>query len=198
MNTGSYKGVDTMPKIINGIEDKIYDAAYELFSKKGYESVNMRMVAEETGIAVGTLYNYHKNKKSLYISVLENSWQETLTKLDKIMDGEDESEKLKKLVDVLYTEISARKGIAQELIKASELKEIKETVINKLKMELSKRIEEALDYHQNYKNIDLNQDTKKRLVKLIFVEVIALNDEFQKEKQKNIQFIMNSVNTLME
>ncbi|MFO7814974.1 MAG: TetR/AcrR family transcriptional regulator [Halanaerobiales bacterium] len=187
-----------MPKIINGIEDKIYDAAYELFSKKGYESVNMRMVAEETGIAVGTLYNYHKNKKSLYISVLENSWQETLTKLDKIMDGEDESEKLKKLVDVLYTEISARKGIAQELIKASELKEIKETVINKLKMELSKRIEEALDYHQNYKNIDLNQDTKKRLVKLIFVEVIALNDEFQKEKQKNIQFIMNSVNTLME
>lgn len=198
MNTGSYKGVDTMPKIINGIEDKIYDAAYELFSKKGYESVNMRMVAEETGIAVGTLYNYHKNKKSLYISVLENSWQETLTKLDKIMDDEDESEKLKKLVDVLYTEISARKGIAQELIKASELKEIKETVINKLKMELSKRIEEALDYHQNYKNIDLNQDTKKRLVKLIFVEVIALNDEFQKEKQKNIQFIMNSVNTLME
>jgi len=36
-----------MPKIIEGIEQNIYNAAYELFSKKGYESVNMKMVASE-------------------------------------------------------------------------------------------------------------------------------------------------------
>ncbi|MCF8000976.1 MAG: TetR/AcrR family transcriptional regulator [Halanaerobiales bacterium] len=186
-----------MPKIIDGIEEKIYNAAYELFSQKGYEFVNMKMVANKTGIAVGTLYNYHKNKKSLYLSVLENSWQETLNKLDEIMDNEKKSKKLVRLITVLYTEISARKGIAQELIKSSELKEIKKKVINKLKNKLLIRIEEALDCHKDYRNAEVDQETKKRLVKLIFIEIIAMNNEFHDDKQKNIEFIMNSVNSML-
>ena len=186
-----------MPKIIDGIEEKIYNAAYELFSKKGYESVNMKMVANKTDIAVGTLYNYHKNKKSLYLSVLENSWQETLHKLDKIIEDKENGDKLENLVNELYTEISARKGIAQELIKASELKEIKKKVINKLKNKLLIRIEEALECHKDYKNAEVDQETKKRLVKLIFIEIIAMNNEFHDDKQKNIEFIMNSVNSIL-
>lgn len=186
-----------MPKIIDGIEEKIYNAAYELFSKKSYESVNMKMVANKTGIAVGTLYNYHKNKKSLYLSVLENSWQETLTKLDQIMENEEESEKLENLVTELYTEISVRKGIAQELMKSSELKEIKKKVINKLKNKLLIRIEEALECHKEYKSAELDPETKKRLVKLVFIEIIAMNNEFHGDRQKNIEFIMNSVNSML-
>jgi AcrR family transcriptional regulator len=186
-----------MPKIIDGIEQKIYNAAYELFSKKGYESVNMKMVANKTGIAVGTLYNYHKNKKGLYLSVLENSWQGTLNKLDQIMKDKEDGEKLENLVIELYNEISARKGIAQELIKASELKEIKKRVINKLKNKLLVRIEEALDCHKEYKKVEIDQDTKKRLVKLVFIEIIAMNNEFHDDKQKNIDFIMNSVNSIL-
>ncbi len=186
-----------MPKIIDGIEEKIYNAAYELFSKRSYESVNMKMVANKTGIAVGTLYNYHKNKKSLYLSVLENSWEETLTKLDKIMKSEDEGEKFKSLITILYNEISARKGIAQELMKSSELLKIKKKVINKLKSELLIRIGEALDCHQEYKNAEIDQETKKRLVKLVFIEIIAMINEFYDDKQKNIEFIMNSVNSIL-
>lgn len=186
-----------MPKIIDGVEEKIYNAAYELFSKKGYESVNMKMVANKTGIAVGTLYNYHKNKKSLYLSVLENSWQETLTKLDKILENEKESEKLEKLVTELYTEISARKGIAQELMKSSELKEIKKKVINKLKNELLIRIEKALECHKKYKGVELDPETKKRLVKLVFIEIIAMNNEFHDDREKNIEFIINTVNSML-
>lgn len=187
-----------MPKIIDGVEEKINNAAYELFSKKGYESVNMKMVAKKTGIAVGTLYNYHKNKKSLYLSVLENSWQETLNKLDKIMENEEERKKLENLVAELYTEISARKGIAQELMKSSELKEIKRKVINKLKNELLIRIEEALECHKEYKNAELGRETKKRLVKLVFIEIIAMNNEFHDDKQKNIEFIMDLVNSMLK
>lgn len=187
-----------MPKIIDGIKEKIYNSAYELFSKKGYEYVNMKMVANKTGIAVGTLYNYHKNKKSLYLSVLENSWKETLTELDEIIEKKDGSEKLKSFITELYTEISARKGIAQELIKSSELKELKKKDVNKLKKELLKRIEKVLECHKDYKNAVLDQDTKKRLVKLIFIEIIAMNNEFHGERQENINFIVNSVNCILE
>ncbi|KXS49265.1 MAG: TetR family transcriptional regulator, partial [Halanaerobium sp. T82-1] len=48
-----------MPKIINNLRSKISRAAYQLFSEKGYSAVSMKIVAEETGIAVGTLYNYY-------------------------------------------------------------------------------------------------------------------------------------------
>ena len=60
-----------MPKIINSLRGKISRAAYQLFSKKGYSAVSMKIVAEETGIAVGTLYNYYANKEELFIKVIE-------------------------------------------------------------------------------------------------------------------------------
>ena len=113
------------------------------------------------------------------------------------MENKEDGEKLENLVIELYNEISARKGIAQELIKAGELKEIKKRVINKLKTKLLVRIEEALDCHKEYKNVEIAQDNKKRLVKLVFIEIIAMNNEFHDDKQKNIDFIMNSVNSIL-
>ncbi|HHU92132.1 MAG TPA: TetR/AcrR family transcriptional regulator, partial [Halanaerobiaceae bacterium] len=51
-----------MPKIIDNIEQKIYENALSLFAAKGYNQVSMKNVAEASGIAVGTLYNYYSNK----------------------------------------------------------------------------------------------------------------------------------------
>ena len=62
--------VNVVPKIINNLRGKISRAAYQLFSKKGYSAVSMKIVAEETGIAVGTLYNYYTNKEELFLSLI--------------------------------------------------------------------------------------------------------------------------------
>ena len=187
-----------MPKIIDNIEEKIYNAAFDLFTNKGYDSVNMKMVAKKTGIAVGTLYNYHQNKKRLYLAVFKNSWEDTFKKIDTVLNKEDPEVKLERLINVLYTDISQRRGFAQELIKSSELKELGMKVVEELKYELKGKIKEALIDYEKHKNINIPKDKRKRLVQLIFTEIIALNSEFSAEKEKNIDFIMELVNSTLE
>lgn len=74
-----------MPKIIDGIEDKIFSSAFNLFSQHGYKNVDMKIIAKSSGIAVGTLYNYYPNKQTLFLNVFNKSWIETFEKLDNII-----------------------------------------------------------------------------------------------------------------
>ncbi len=187
-----------MPKIIDNIEEKIYNAAFELFTNKGYDSVNMKMVAKKTGIAVGTLYNYHQNKKRLYLAVFKNSWEDTFKKIDTVLNKEDPDNKLESLINVLYTDISQRRGFAQELIKSSELKELGMKFVEDLKNKLKSKIKEALKAYARCKKANITEGKKARLVQLIFTEIIALNSEFGAEKEKNIDFIMELVNSTLK
>ena len=187
-----------MPKIIDNIEEKIYNAAFELFTNKGYDSVNMKMVAKKTGIAVGTLYNYHQNKKQLYLDVFKNSWEDTFNKIDTILKEENRKDKLKSLINILYTDISKRRGFAQELIKSSELKELGMKFVEELKNKLKGKIKDALTDYARYKKANMSEGKKARLVQLVFTEIIALNSEFGAEKEKNIDFIMYLINSTVK
>ncbi len=51
-------------------KDAILDAARTVFSRKGYADTAVDDVAEEAGIAKGTLYLYFKSKECLYLSAL--------------------------------------------------------------------------------------------------------------------------------
>ncbi|MBX7362623.1 TetR/AcrR family transcriptional regulator [Clostridium chauvoei] len=95
-----------MPKVIENLQEKIFDAAIKLFGEKGYENVDMKAIAKESNIAVGTLYNYYSNKRGLYIKVLESSWEGTFNKLQKIVISDlSDREKINKIVEYLYYDI---------------------------------------------------------------------------------------------
>lgn len=62
MNGGSL-----MPQILkDDIRDKILKTALEEFMIKGYVNTTMKVIAGKTGIAVGNIYRYFKNKEELY------------------------------------------------------------------------------------------------------------------------------------
>ncbi|MFW6274912.1 MAG: TetR/AcrR family transcriptional regulator [Spirochaetota bacterium] len=56
--------------------DRIYDAALELLSEKGYNSTHMRDISARAELAVGTLYNYYSSKADLYMEIMEAKWDE--------------------------------------------------------------------------------------------------------------------------
>jgi AcrR family transcriptional regulator len=62
-----------MPKTIKNVNEKIIESAVRLFSKKGYQKVKMADIAVNSNIAVGTLYNYYKNKRTLFLQLLNGS-----------------------------------------------------------------------------------------------------------------------------
>ena len=67
-----------MPKIIKNPEDRILQAAGKRMLDKDLSSFSLRGVAAECGIAVGTIYNYFKDKESLMAAVMVQDWMDAL------------------------------------------------------------------------------------------------------------------------
>ena len=60
------KKESTIPK-----RKQILDAALTVFSRKGYGEATIPDIAQEAGVAVGTIYNYYQGKRHLLISIIE-------------------------------------------------------------------------------------------------------------------------------
>ena len=48
----------------------LIEAGYQLFIDKGYHGTSMREIAEQSGLALGGIYNHFANKEEIFIAVL--------------------------------------------------------------------------------------------------------------------------------
>ncbi len=55
----------------NSTKDRIFMAAVDLFSQRGYSGVSVRDITREVGINEGSLYNHFKNKEALLGAIFE-------------------------------------------------------------------------------------------------------------------------------
>src|SRR5215813_13829374 len=62
---------------------RILDATLALASKGGYDAVQMRTVAEQADVALGTLYRYFPSKIHLLVAGLAGQFERTQEKLDR-------------------------------------------------------------------------------------------------------------------
>ena len=69
-----------MPKIIEDVENRILRAARQRLRGGDLSSFSARGIAEDCGIAVGTIYNYYKDKESLMAAIMAQDWQAELAK----------------------------------------------------------------------------------------------------------------------
>ncbi len=72
----------------------ICEAAIHVVSEKGYEHLTMHDVAEQAGIATGTIYNYFKNKEDLFSYVHEHVHQALDEQLDNMAQERREPREL--------------------------------------------------------------------------------------------------------
>lgn len=73
----------------------ILDAAYELFGSGGFYETKMSEVAEQAGIAKGTVYLYFKSKEELFMAVTRRDCEGFLMQLqEKLKDSESLAGKL--------------------------------------------------------------------------------------------------------
>jgi AcrR family transcriptional regulator len=66
---------------------RIKEAVLRLLSKHGSEALTMERVAEEAGVAKGTLYVYFEDKKALLEAVKEETFSTVRQELWSILDG---------------------------------------------------------------------------------------------------------------
>lgn len=59
-------------------KEEILSVSKELVAKKGMQAINMRNVAKQCGVAVGSVYNYFPSKTDLMIATIDAIWREIL------------------------------------------------------------------------------------------------------------------------
>ncbi len=65
-----------MPKVIpqykEAAKERIINAAFQVFTKKGYQQATMDDIAKEVGVSKAALYQYFKNKKELLNEIVRS------------------------------------------------------------------------------------------------------------------------------
>ena len=59
-------------------KEKIFDVSLDLFSKKGYDSVSLREIAEEVGIRKSSIYSHYSSKEAILMDIFLSSDNEIL------------------------------------------------------------------------------------------------------------------------
>jgi AcrR family transcriptional regulator len=83
--------------------ERILDASYELFSRRGIRAVGVNEVIERAGVATATLYRHFPSKDSLVLAFLEmreQRWTHDLVEAEAQRRGSDPEERLLAIFDV--------------------------------------------------------------------------------------------------
>jgi AcrR family transcriptional regulator len=113
---GHEEGVSGMARLLDRrkalMKNGIYDAAVEILTRDGYEAMTMERVAEQAGVAKGSLYNYFPNKVELLRFVHVKSFEPLEERVDSILDSEaDALEKLRLMFRAWFEYLDARRRL---------------------------------------------------------------------------------------
>ena len=180
-----------MPKIIHDLNKRIEQSALELFNAYDYNQVDMKMIAKKCNIAVGTLYNYYPNKKQLFIHIFECSWRKTSQALDKIylLDLSPE-EKLSQSIEVLYDDISQRKGMGKLIYNILSSKAMQEETTY-LFSTIFSQLARLFDNFEK-KSFSCSPTTLNiRLAKSLITQIQNAISSYPLEREENLHFIQD-------
>jgi len=91
-------------KVGSSARERILDAAYELFSRRGIRAVGVNEVIERAGVATATLYRHFPSKEKLVLAFLdlrEQRWTKDLIEAGAMGRGSNPEEQLLAIFDVL-------------------------------------------------------------------------------------------------
>ena len=68
-------------------KERIFDVSLDLFSKKGYDSVSLREIAEEVGIKKSSIYSHYPSKEAILMDIFD--YLTNLFEYDELLNNED-------------------------------------------------------------------------------------------------------------
>lgn len=166
-----------MPKLIENLKEKYIETGKQILMSEGYKALTLRMVAKKCDVALGTIYNYFKNKDELVANIMINDWlkllNETKTNCEQIENPIEGIriiyEMIRKFSDI-YSFIwkESRKIVPQDkhIMLVSQTSKLVSIVLNNNDMQLSGFIAELL-INYGIKEIDEYKNIEKYIDKLI-------------------------------
>jgi TetR/AcrR family fatty acid metabolism transcriptional regulator len=98
---------------VNDKRGLILSAAVRTFARNGYHQARMADVAQEAGVAAGTIYLYFKSKDELLISIFAEKVQAFVREFrDRVDQEQGAAAKLRKLVELHLYEMQEHQDLA--------------------------------------------------------------------------------------
>ncbi|WP_374719701.1 TetR/AcrR family transcriptional regulator [Parageobacillus toebii] len=96
-------------------KEEIIQAAMKLFAQKGYHATSMQEIAEQCGMAKGSIYNYFKSKEEIAVSIFRYHYDVLFQKISDIARDETLSarEKFEKQLSIQIEEFYRHKELVQ-------------------------------------------------------------------------------------
>ncbi len=70
-------------------EEKIFEAAFKVFQKKGFTGARMQEIADEAGINKAMLHYFFRNKEKLFEAVFMNAFGKLAPQINQIFNSDD-------------------------------------------------------------------------------------------------------------
>ena len=92
---------------------RILDAAIEVIAKKGFHNSRVSEIAEQAGVADGTIYLYFKSKEQILMTALDTAFQSFLARARKeLADQESPAIRLRKLAALHLSSLERNRSLA--------------------------------------------------------------------------------------
>ncbi len=103
-----------MPKVISNVSQKIMEAALKIYREEGFENISMRKIAQESGLAVGTVYNRFENKQDLLAQILASDIEMIKTTMMETVFGKEPEDAL---CDLIYAFVENMMNESRSIIR---------------------------------------------------------------------------------
>lgn len=133
-------------------KEKITSAAYKLFCEKGYYNTSTPEIASEAGVSVGCLYSYFKDKRTIFMELIENFYSENFKIVSKNLPrwNSDPEDGIREIVNIVIKNHEKYKGFFRELTVLCYY----DTEIVKLSDKLDEKLNMiSLEYVKHYKDL---------------------------------------------
>lgn len=176
-----------MPKVLDNPKERILKEARILLNENGYNSLSMRELAKNSNIALGTLYNYFKNKYDLVSNLFDSDWHVILLKLKKV-NGLNISfdEKIRKIKEGIEEFLDCHRGLFLEISESDTYE--KRNHIEDVMYPLYEITEDIINYHINKGELKEKIDSRKLAI-FITANIILII----KEKSLTFEDLMSII-----
>ena len=132
---------------------RISEAAVRVFSREGFHRARMKAIAEEAGVAVGTIYNYFRDKDDLLLSVFEAGIRVRMEFLEELGNTSlPVRDQIQHLLETHFAQIRQQQEVAELILyerfhRGSRLRDrvlqLQETIIRQVEAFIGKGIDEG-------------------------------------------------------
>ena len=160
---------------------KILEVALKIFTELGYHETKLDEIANQAGVAKGTLYLYFKNKADIFVQCMFDGSEKWMQEVEEIIKNDGSAyDRLRKLVELQAKVFTHSGPLIQQYIQSGEASSLGSSLAKKVMSRMRKRLEiVASFFEQGIKSKEFSDALTPMQMAILFHQTFDLNMKFQ-------------------